>query len=120
MELTKCEMEIMDVLWGTDQPLSRSDILRLSTVKSWKDSSIHIMLNGLLAKKAIYEAGVVKCKKTIGRTFRPTLTREQYFATNVFSYNHKPDMVKLIAALRDRPEMTPDVLAQVRQLLGNE
>ena len=27
MELTKSEMEIMDVLWNTQAPLSRSDLL---------------------------------------------------------------------------------------------
>ena len=27
MELTKSEMEIMDVLWAAEKPLSRSDLL---------------------------------------------------------------------------------------------
>ena len=57
MELTKSEMQIMDVLWGSDAPLSRSDLLERSEEKTWKDSSVHILLNGLLAKGAIREAG---------------------------------------------------------------
>ena len=48
MELTKSEMQIMDVLWASDIPLSRSDLLDRSEQKSWKDSSVHILLNGLL------------------------------------------------------------------------
>ena len=48
MELTKSEMEIMDVLWESSQPLSRSDLLERSKEKTWKDSSVHILLNGLL------------------------------------------------------------------------
>ena len=37
MELTKSEMQIMDVLWASDVPLSRSDLLERSEQKSWKD-----------------------------------------------------------------------------------
>ena len=60
MELTRSEMEIMDVLWASDKPLSRSDLLERSEEKSWKDSSVHILLNGLLQKQVICEAGMVK------------------------------------------------------------
>ena len=74
MELTKSEMQIMDVLWAADRPLSRAGILAASEEKSWKDSSVHILLNGLLKKGAIYEAGSVKCSKTVGRTFAPSTT----------------------------------------------
>ena len=77
MELTKSEMEIMDVLWGSEVPLSRADLLAKSEEKTWKDGSVHILLNGLLAKGAICEAGVVKRSKTYGRTFAPTMTREE-------------------------------------------
>ena len=82
MELTKSEMEIMDVLWGSGEPLSRADLLAHSEEKSWKDSSVHILLNGLLQKGAIREAGLVKRSKTFGRVFSPTLTREEYFAAH--------------------------------------
>ena len=47
MELTKSEMEIMDVLWGSENPLSRADLLARPEEKTWKDSSVHILLNGL-------------------------------------------------------------------------
>ena len=40
MELTKSELEVMNVLWQANRPLSRSEILALSTGKTWKDSSI--------------------------------------------------------------------------------
>ena len=77
MELTKSEMEIMDVLWESDKPLSRADLLAHSEEKTWKDSSVHILLNGLLQKGAIQEAGLVKRSKTYGRIFSPTMTREE-------------------------------------------
>ena len=117
MELTKSEMEIMDVLWASEQPLSRSDLLERSEEKTWKDSSVHILLNGLLQKGAIREAGVVKRSKTYGRTFSPTMTREEYYAVTIFSHRHKPQIVGLIAALLKREDITPEELAQISALV---
>ena len=115
--LTKSEMEIMDVLWDSGEALSRSDILERSQDKRWKDSSVHILLNGLLQKQAICEAGFVKRSKTYGRTFLPTMTREEYFANTIFSHRHKPEMVGLLKALMQRPEMTDEVKAELRNML---
>ena len=117
MELTRSEMQIMDVLWASDDPLSRSDLLARSEDKSWKDSSVHILLNGLLKKGAIQEVGFVKRSKTYGRTFSPTLTREQYFATTIFSHKHKPQIVGLVEALLSRKDITADQMEQIKQLV---
>jgi len=117
MELTKSEMEIMDVLWASETPLSRSDLLERSEEKTWKNSSVHILLNGLLVKGAIREAGVVKRSKTYGRTFSPALTREEYFAATIFSHRHKPEMVGLIAALLKRDDITAEQLEQIAALV---
>ena len=118
MELTKSEMEIMDVMWAEGAPLSRADLLERSEEKSWKDSSVHILLNGLLQKGAIREAGFVKRSKTYGRTFAPTLTREEYFATTIFSHRHKPEIVGLFAALLKRKDITAEQLAQIEELIA--
>ena len=117
MELTRSEMEIMDVLWEAGEPLSRSDLLERSQEKSWKDSSIHILLNGMLQKNMIREAGFVKRGKTYGRTFLPTMTREEYFAFTAYCHRYKPQIVGLIAALLKQVEVTPEEMAQIRALL---
>ncbi len=118
MELTKSEMEIMDVLWEDGGALSRSDFLDRPEQKSWKDSSVHILLNGLLSKGAIREAGFVKRSKTYGRTFLPTMTREEYFAATIFSHRYKPDIVGLIAALLRRDDITAEQLEQIEKLVA--
>lgn len=117
MELTKSEMEIMDVLWESDKPLSRADLLASSEEKTWKDSSVHILLNGLLQKGAIQEAGLVKRSKTYGRVFSPTITREEYFATTIFSHRHKPEIVGLFRALLRREDITQEELAEIAALV---
>ena len=110
-------MQIMDVLWEDGNPLSRSDFLDRAEEKSWKDSSVHILLNGLLRKGIIREAGIVKRTKTYGRTFLPTMTREEYFATTTFSHPHKPDMTGLIQALLERPEADAAALKDIQALV---
>ena len=120
MELTKSEMEIMDVLWGSDKPLSRADLLARSEEKTWKDSSVHILLNGLLSKGAIREVGFVKRSKTYGRTFSPVLTREEYFACNVFSYRCKPDIMALVEALLRREDITCEELARIKAMVAEK
>ena len=120
MELTKSEMEIMDVFWATEEPLSRADLLERSGDKSWKDSSVHILLNGLLNKGAIREVGFVKRSKTYGRTFSPMLTREEYFARNAFSYRCKPDIVGLVDALLHREDMTAEELDRIKKLVAEK
>ncbi len=120
MELTKSEMEIMDVLWGSEKPLSRADLLGRSEEKTWKDSSVHILLNGLLQKGAIQEAGLVKRSKTYGRVFSPTLTREEYFATTIFCHRHKPQIVGLFEALLRREDITQEDLAKIAELVAQK
>lgn len=117
MELTRSEMEIMDVLWEAGTPLSRADLLAHSEEKTWKDSSVHILLNGLLQKGVIQEAGLVKRSKTYGRVFAPTVTREEYFAATVFSHRHKPQIVGLIEALLRRDDITEEQMARIRNLV---
>lgn len=117
MVLTRSEMEIMDVLWDAECPLSRADLLERSEEKSWKDSSVHILLNGLLLKGAIVEVGVVKRIKTYGRVFAPTMTREEYFAQSVFCHRHKPQVIGLFQALLAREEITQEDKEALRKLL---
>ena len=113
VELTKSELQIMDVLWQDGGALSRADFLERSEDKSWKDSSIHILLNGLLSKNAIREAGFVRRSKTYGRTFLPTMTREEYYAMTIFSHRYQPDLEKLLQALLAREDVTPELLEKL-------
>ena len=117
MELTRSEMEIMDVMWESGVPMSRADLLARSEEKTWKDSSVHILLNGLLQKGAIREAGLVKRIKTYGRVFVPTLTREEYYAGTIFCHRHKPEIIGLFAALLQRQEITESDLDAIQAMI---
>ena len=120
MELTRSEMQIMDVLWEAGVALSRSDLLEQSEGKTWKDSSVHILLNGMLQKGIIREAGFIKRGKTYGRLFLPTMSREEYFANTVFSHRYQPRIVELIAALLEREDITPEEMARIKAIVAEK
>ena len=120
MVLTRSEMEIMDVLWNSGVPMSRADLLTHAEEKTWKDSSVHILLNGLLQKGAIQEAGLIKRSKTYGRIFSPTMTREEYFATTIFSHRHKPQILGLFEALLRREDITKEDLNAISAMIAEK
>ena len=98
MYLTKNELEIMDVLWEQGRPLSRGELLMLPEKKTWMDSSIHILLNSLLRKGAIREAGYAKCGKTSGRVYEAALSCAEYYVTTLSSTKVQPTLQELLAA----------------------
>ena len=117
MYLTKNEIEIMDVLWRENRALSRGEILSLSTDKTWMDSSVHILLNSMLKKGAIREAGFVKCGKTCGRVYEAAFSCEQYHVSTLDSTKCVPDPVKLVEAYLAALGLDAEQKEQIRELL---
>lgn len=118
MELTKNEREIMDVLWEAGRALSRGEILCLAENKSWKDSSIHILLNSLLRKGAICESGFAKSGKTYGRIYLASITCEEYHASTVMeNTGRKPSLPGLLEALMRESEVTEQTLDELEAVV---
>ena len=60
IRLTKSEREIMDVLWKQGGALTSSEIIEVSTNRSWGNTSIHLLLKSLLDKSVIEVEGLLK------------------------------------------------------------
>lgn len=120
MKLTKSELEIMNVLWKAERPLTRSEILSLSEGKSWKDNSVHILLNGLLRKDAIREDGYARSGKVWGRLYAANISIDEYYEEAVFSHSSADAVPLLFSALLDRDDLTPELLARVREILDQK
>lgn len=120
--LTKNEQEIMELLWSENQPLSRSQIIELSTERSWKSSSIHILLNQLLKKEAIKVDGFVKTGKNYGRTFSASITKGDYEAMQLkksfgtFSLK-SADLGDFVASLFQDEEIDDETLNRLEAIL---
>ena len=83
--LSKKEEEVMQLFWEAGQPLGRIDLLEMAAQRecSWKPNSIHILLNQLLEKNAICVAGFYQESRRLGRSFEPTVTKEDYYTMQV-------------------------------------
>ena len=115
--LTKNELEIMDVLWEQNRPLSRGELLSLPANKTWMDSSIHILLNSLLRKGAIREAGYAKCGKTSGRVYEASLSCAEYYVTTLESTRIQPSLPDLLQAYFAVKPIDEETRQQVLTLL---
>ena len=120
MYLTKNELEIMDVLWREGRALSRGEILSLSEDKTWMDSSVHILLNSMLKKGAIREAGFMKCGKTCGRVYEAALSCAQYHVSTLSSTTAVPSLSELLAAYVEQEHPTMAALAAAEKILKAE
>ncbi len=96
--LTKNEQEVMELMWAQDRALSRSEIIELSTERSWKKSSVHILLNSMLDKGAIKVDGYVRTGKNYGRTYSAAVTPEEY---QVIQLKHRMPFTAKTSAITD-------------------
>ncbi len=77
-KMTNSELEMMEVLWMAERPLTKTEIVAASEDRSWKASYIHRMLNSLLEKKIIKVVGSMLTGNTYSRLFAPAMTPEEY------------------------------------------
>jgi len=116
MELTKNELQIMTVMWQAAKPLTGTEIRKRSVGKTWKDSSIHIILNKLLDKGAIEEYGFVKDGKSIARTFTPSISREDYYGECIAGYADE-DVPILLSALLRRTDLDSEAISKLKDII---
>ena len=118
MEFTKKEQELMDVLWKAGRPLSSKEIVENSIDKTWKDSSIHILLNSLLDKGAIKEAGYVRTGKGYGRTFEPTESGEKYYVEFLATIAKRTTPKLFMSALFNSEELNDEMIEELEAILN--
>ena len=116
--LSKNEMEIMSLFWQEGRPLSKSEIIELSADRSWKASSVYVLLNSLLKKGAIREAGFVKSQTNIGRTFEAMLNENEYVIMQINGdiKERNLSIVDLMAGLIDQ-ETDKSVVEQLEEVI---
>ena len=85
--LTKSEKQIMELLWGVDEPLTCLEIIERCDNKTWKDSYVHIMIRSLLDKGMIKVGGVELVCKNYARKFGPAMTKDEYIVKTLMNEN---------------------------------
>jgi len=116
MDLTKNEVQFMTVLWDADEPLTGAEILKRSVGKTWKDASLHTILNKLLEKGAIKEHGFLKDGKAISRTFVPALSRKEYY-DKLFAGHAAKEIPDIFSSLMNRKDIDDEVLNILERMI---
>jgi len=116
MDLTKNELQFITVLWDADAPLTASEVRKRSVDKTWKDASLHTILNKLLEKGAIKEHGFVKDGKAISRTFVPAISQNDYY-DNAFAGHKAKDIPPIVSALMNISDIDDEVLGILERMI---
>ena len=121
--LTNSEKQIMEVLWKSDVPLASHDIILSSSDKTWKNSSVHLLLNSLLDKELIEVAGFEKRTKNYARVFKPTLSYVDYILTVLTKNSDKEKRAELLSKLikqENDTELLKDIMMGIQNRLQQQ
>jgi BlaI family penicillinase repressor len=121
--LSPNELEVMELLWSENRALTRTEIIELSPNKSWKPSTIHLLLNSLLKKEMIVVHGFKQTGKNYGRTFVAAITREEYTAKELSRHlpklpeSRKVNLTGVFAAMVNNIRLDKDQLDELQLIL---
>ncbi len=118
------ELEIMNLLWHENRPLSRTEIIDLSPNRSWSKNSIHILLNNLIEKGAVEVSGFVRTNKNYGRAYSPLLSQEEYIWQTMTDANspfcglsRTSSITTIFAALLKNSRIDEQLLNELEQMI---
>ena len=101
--LTDAELEIMNILWNKDEPISANELLAIPPFTSWSSGYMHNVIRGLISKDMIKVAGMIQSKTQYARTFVAAITREEYVAHVALFYvgKNSTSILKVVAAMSE-------------------
>ena len=114
--ITDAELDVMEVLWGANEPLTAADIAeRIDPTRDWTLATVKTMLSRLAAKGAI-------SYRVEGRRFlySPAIERESYvglesrrFVDKLFGGRLSP----LVARLAEEDSLDDEDIAAIEAIL---
>lgn len=84
-KMTKSEMQVMNLLWSCDKPLSCSEIVEFSENKTWKNSYVHTLIKSLIKKKIVRIAAFELISRSYARMFAPAMSYHEYCLLSSFT-----------------------------------
>jgi BlaI family penicillinase repressor len=120
--LSKSEYEVLALLWRENRGLTAVEINELAEDKSWKDTSIHLILNSMLDKGVAIVDGMVRSGRVYSRLFRAALTPEEYAMMQVkqstaFAHDQNAAITGLVTALIDSSEINKEAIERIEELI---
>ena len=103
--LTKSELGLMEVLWESDRPLTRLEILNKAVYNRddplFATNTFHVLVNSLIDKEYLTAFGGSGRGRNNARHYAPTVTRNEYYALLICGSNHysPSDLPDIFASL---------------------
>jgi len=119
--LSEIEMDILKLLWQSERPLSRAEIFEGVSDKKKHPTAINQILNNMMAKDVICVAGLVRCGKIYGRTYAPTMSREEFLMRQ--AQEIMPDIspetrfLRTVSAWSEGEDISAETLKELEELL---
>lgn len=120
--LSPTEFEILSLLWASERGLTAVEINMLSPEKSWKDVSIHIIINNMLSKGAIKVDGMARSGRVYSRTFTAAVTPKEYSLMQVqknaaCTKDASAVYAGLFCALVDSDSISSDDIEKIEEMI---
>ena len=87
MKLTDVELEVMNVLWKSGESMTASDIVAASPKRTWKESSIHVILKILQEKNAVVIERYVPTTGRNAKAFKASVTKAEYVVSTIRAFD---------------------------------
>lgn len=122
--LTENELQILQLLWTENRPLSRPEILERYPLPESNKQTIHRYLNSMIEKGVLIIDGSVVCGKRPGRLYSPTITREEYVISQLdkllpdTSPQHR--LLSVMSAWIDEKYVDDNLLLELEELLQSK
>lgn len=117
--ITPSEYEVLEVMWNAEKELTASEIVKISQNKTWKSSSVHLLMASLLNKDLVEISGFKKTTKNFARTFKPSISKSDFILNEALEFFHN-DLDKFYDMLIEKS--SDDVLkrtkAKIEKRLG--
>jgi BlaI family penicillinase repressor len=116
-KLSETEMEVMQVIWASNRPITSSELLDIfarNKGKEWKGQTMATFLARLVEK------GVLISTKQQGRTniYEPRMSPEEYRsqeAKSLLETLYEGSVKNFLATLYDGKELTKDEMTELRR-----
>ena len=121
-KLTKSEMDVMEMFWDSEGPLSVMDISHIVDETLPRKLAVQNVIGSLLRKGAIEMVGVTHNRNKIARTFKPALTPEEYSVMEIQNNPSfkKSSVARIVAALFKDSKEKEALIAELEQIMKEE
>lgn len=119
--LSETEMEVLDLLWQKGRALSRAEIFDGLPRKKKHPTAINQILNNMMEKKVLRVDGLVRCGKIYGRTYAPSMSREEFVVHQAEElmpeFSPETRFLRTVSAWSENGDIGQETLSELENLL---